>query len=206
MADFKGLFVWYELLTTDVAAACTFYGKVVGWTSEKSQMPGIDYWMFKAGDVEVAGAMAQPEAAKAMGAPPAWLGYVGVDDVDASAEVVRANGGQVYMGPMDIPNVGRFAVIADPHGAVIGLFKFSNPVDEPAHEGPGQIGWRELNAGDLDADFGFAGMCWAVEADLAITRFGIAEACNFPDMAMHLATRMAKAATERKAALRIDLV
>ncbi len=157
MADATGRFVWYELMTTDLAKAREFYKQVVGWTDENPNMGDMEYWMFKAGDASVAGVMTQPDAAKQMGAPPAWLGYVAVEDVDAGAGKVKTAGGQVYMGPQDIPNVGRFAVVADPAGAVIGLFKSSNLEDDQAEqqEGQGHIGWNELHGGDVNASAGF---------------------------------------------------
>src|SRR5260370_7083308 len=72
--------------------------------------------------------MDQPEESKKMGPPPSWLGYVGVDDVDATTDHARRLGGAVYVDPRDIPNVGRFSVIADPQKAGIGLFKWSSPM------------------------------------------------------------------------------
>lgn len=157
VAEMKGRFVWYELSTTDPAAAGAFYSKVVGWNVEKSAMPGMDYWMAKAGDADIAGIMVQPEGARSMGAPPMWLGYVAVENIDAAAGVVTASGGRVYMQPMDIPGVGRFAVAADPDNAVIALFSTTNPGhDEPhSQEALGHVGWHELHAGNLDADFAF---------------------------------------------------
>jgi uncharacterized protein len=157
MADLKGRFVWYELMTTDQAAARSFYGKVVGWQASDSEMPGMQYWMFKAGDRPVAGLMDLPEDARKMGTPPSWIGYVWVSDLDAAVAKVGASGGKVYVPPTDIPNVGKFAVIADPGGAALGLFKSSNDADDqaPNQELPGGIGWHELYAGDLARELPF---------------------------------------------------
>src|SRR5215212_3461666 len=90
MADPNGRFVWYELLTTDLAAARAFYSRVVGWNAIDSQMTGMDYWMFAAGEKPVAGLMTLPEDARKMGTPPSWMGYVAVPDVDATAAKVTA--------------------------------------------------------------------------------------------------------------------
>jgi uncharacterized protein len=157
MATATGRFIWYELMTTDLAGARAFYDKVVGWQSKDAQMPGVEYWMFSAGDQPAAGLMALPEESRKMGTPPQWLGYVVVDDVDASAAKVTAAGGKVYAPPTDIPNVGRFSVVADPHGATFGLFKSAHPEqDQPAEPGaPGRVGWHELYAGDLASAFNF---------------------------------------------------
>jgi uncharacterized protein len=105
----------------------------------------------------VAGLMAIPELMRAEGVPPSWSGYVGVDDVDAEAERVKGAGGAIKRPPTDIPNIGRFAVVSDPGGAVFLLFK-PNTEGEPkpvAPMTPGHIGWHELMAGDLDREFAF---------------------------------------------------
>ncbi len=157
MARAHGRFVWYELMTTDVAGAQDFYTRVVGWTAVDSGMPGMDYTIFKAGEAGVAGMMAQPEAVRATGAPPGWLGYVYVDDIDAMTERLAAAGGTVHRPPTDIPEVGRFAVVADPHGAVFCLFRDTGEMQgtRPEPGSPGTIGWHELMAGDLGTAFDF---------------------------------------------------
>lgn len=152
-----GTFVWYELMTTDAAAACSFYAQVLGWTQAPSGMPGIDYTLVSAGPHQVAGVMPLPAEAAAAGAPPAWIGYVLVDDVDAAAAAVQAAGGQICHPPTDIPTVGRFSTVADPHGAVVCLFRGSDgdaPPD-PAPGTPGTVGWHELMAGDLASAWEF---------------------------------------------------
>lgn len=158
MSHYRGKFVWYELMTTDVAAATDFYGKVVGWTARDSGMPGMEYLLFHAGDFMVAGLMAQPEELRKMGAPPGWLGYVAVADVDAASQQAADRGGAVYVPPRDIPGVGRFAVVADPQQAVFALFKGSpgdTPPPAPPPGTPGQVGWHELYASDWEAVFPF---------------------------------------------------
>lgn len=158
MQDAHGTFVWYELMTTDTAAAKAFYTTVAGWSTKDSGMPGVDYTLFCAPNgTHVAGLMTMPPGAAEMNAPPAWLGYIAVHDVDASAAAVTANGGTVHRAPDDIPGVGRFAVVADPHGAVFALFRGSDGEAPPtAPMGtPGFFGWNELMAGDLAGDFPF---------------------------------------------------
>ena len=157
MPDTNGRFVWYELMTPDPPAARAFYRSVVGWNPVDAKMPGMDYWMFQMGEAQVAGVMELPEQARSMGTPPSWIGYVAVSDVDAAAAQVKAKGGTVHVPPTDIPTVGRFAVAADPHGAVLSLFKSANPdQDLPLEpEKPGHVGWHELHAGDLESDFAF---------------------------------------------------
>jgi predicted enzyme related to lactoylglutathione lyase len=152
-----GRFVWYELSTTDQPAARKFYTDVVGWGAEEAQMPGMTYTMFKQADLAVAGMAPLQEQAKKMGVPPNWMGYVGVDDVDATAAKAKSLGGSVHVGPMDIPNVGRFAVLGDPQNAVIAVFKWqSDPgIPLPAMGAPGRVAWHELYCADYKKELEF---------------------------------------------------
>ena len=150
-------FVWYELMTTDPKAAAAFYRSVIGWATADAGMPGMDYTLLQVGDTAIAGLMALPDEARTMGAPPAWVGYIGVDDVDAAAAKLLHAGGKVYRPADDIPDVGRFAVVADPHGASFCLFKgnMDTQPQQPAPGTPGTIGWHELHAGDLGTAWDF---------------------------------------------------
>jgi predicted enzyme related to lactoylglutathione lyase len=154
----RGKFVWYDVMTTDTKAAAKFYGDVIGWTAEEHPMAGGgSYTVFSKGPAMVAGLMAIPEEMRAQGVPPCWSGYVSTDDVDAEARRVTAAGGAIKRPPTDIPNVGRFAVVADPGGAVFLLFK-PNTTEAPkpvAPMTPGHMGWHELMAADLDREFKF---------------------------------------------------
>jgi predicted enzyme related to lactoylglutathione lyase len=101
--------------------------------------------------------MAIPAEAKDCGMRPWWGGYVGSADVDADAERLAQAGGKVMRAPEDIPGVGRFAVMADPGGAIFMLLKGSSPDGmEPAPPmANGHIGWHELYSGNFDADLNF---------------------------------------------------
>src|SRR5215472_8037318 len=114
--------------------------------------------------------MAIPEELCAEGAKPCWSGYIATDDVDADVARVAAAGGAIKRVPEDIPSVGRFAVAADPGGAVFLLFK-PNREQEPkaiAPMTPGHVGWHELNAGDLDREFAFYSRLFGWTKDRAI--------------------------------------
>lgn len=114
-----GTFVWNELLTTDVDKARGFYGELLGWKMEEMDMGEMGaYVMLKQGDNTVGGIMKVPQE----GIPSHWLPYVGVEDVDATCERVKALGGQIHMGPMDLPEIGRVAAGVDPTGAAIAFF------------------------------------------------------------------------------------
>jgi hypothetical protein len=142
-------FVWYELMTTDTKAAAAFYGAVIGWNGQESNQAGIDYTVMSAGDKMVAGIMTLPPEVGEKGGRPGWVGYIGVDDVDTATESVKQSGGAVHRAPADIPNNGRFSVVADPQGAVFMLFKPMGSDNSPARPGtPGHVSWRELYASD----------------------------------------------------------
>ena len=149
----QGKFVWYELMTTDIAAAATFYADVVGWTMADSGMPGITYTLAKAGAQQVAGLMGRPP--EMPNAPSAWFGYIATDDVDAMAKRVTAEGGKIHREPGDIPGVGRFAVCSDPQGAAFMLFKGAGEPPPQEAPGMGMIGWHELHSKDWEKAFGF---------------------------------------------------
>lgn len=155
MAGAQSSFVWYELMTTDVAAAKAFYTGVVGWSTEDMPMPGMTYTLLRMGQAQVGGLMAVPKEARDAGMRPCWVGYVGVDDADRAAAKVKQIGGKVLMEPTDIPNVGRFAAVTDPQGATLNLFKPSQPGQRGVSAEPGQVGWHELHTTDWPKAFGF---------------------------------------------------
>jgi predicted enzyme related to lactoylglutathione lyase len=132
-----------------------------------SSMPGMTYSILKAGDVMVGGMMPIPAGS---GLSPMWTGYIYSPDVDADAKRAEKLGGKVCRAPDDIPGVGRFAVIADPGGAMFNLFKPNSdqrPADVPLGT-PGHIGWRELQAGDGEKAFAFYSSLFGWTKDQAI--------------------------------------
>ena len=142
-----GRFIWHELLTSDPDAAIPFYEHVIGWTLMPwDQDPA--YRMFAWSGVPMAGVMALPEEARAGGAPPHWLSYVSVRDLDATVgEAVRL-GAMTYVEGMDIPNVGRIAVLADPQRAVFGVYEPATTGHGSEEAGLGDFSWHELAADD----------------------------------------------------------
>jgi uncharacterized protein len=148
-------FVWYDLMTADLKAASAFYEKVVGWKIADSGMPGMEYSILNAGDIMVGGLMQRPPE---MGeAAPGWQGHIYSPDVDAHAKRIVKAGGKVHREPADIPDVGRFAVVSDPHGAAFIIFK-PNSSEEPARvpDGTvGHIGWRDLRSGNWEEAWDF---------------------------------------------------
>lgn len=114
-----GVFVWDELGTQDVEGAEKFYNAVFGWTTNDMGEEYGGYKIFQQGETGVGGLMKMPDPS----APSLWSPYVAVEDVDATTAKAGELGGQAIMGPMDVPNVGRIAVLKDPNGAVFGIIK-----------------------------------------------------------------------------------
>jgi hypothetical protein len=162
----QGDFVWYELCTGDPAAAADFYASVVGWTVKMSDLPGIEYRLASLGDRPVAGIMSLPP--EQMPPRPVWFGYIAVDDVDAKASEIAADGGAVHKGPADIPTIGRFAVVSDPQGAVFLLFKGMGAPPPPlAMMQTGSIGWHELHTSDWEKGWSFYARLFGWTKDVA---------------------------------------
>jgi uncharacterized protein len=113
-----GALCWNELLTTDVARSVEFYGAVFGWTADthEGEMP---YTEFHVDGRAIAGMMPKPPMAPAE-MPPNWGVYFAVGDTDDAVARAQSLGASLFMGPADI-EPGRFAVLADPQGAVFNV-------------------------------------------------------------------------------------
>jgi uncharacterized protein len=165
MMNSHGSFVWYVLMTTDIEAAKAFYTKVVGWSARDASAPGMPYIVFAAAEAPVSAAMNLPR--KSLDERPVWIGYVNVNDVDATAERVKQLGGAVHAPPQDILNLSRFSVVADPQRATLALFKWLKSNQEQAADPQrpvglrtrGHVGWHELHAADWE-------QAWAFYSDL----------------------------------------
>ena len=116
-------FVHTELNTTDVSKAKAFYGQLFAWKLEDMPMDGsMTYTMINVGEGTGGGMMQHP-----MGGPSAWIPYVDVDDVAASTKKAQSLGAQILRDVTEIPGMGSFSVIADPTGAVFGMWTSKNP-------------------------------------------------------------------------------
>jgi predicted enzyme related to lactoylglutathione lyase len=118
-----GAFSWSELMTTDVETAKGFYTQLFGWSAREMAMPNGNYTTVQVGEASVGGIMKTP--AEAEGMPPAWGVYVTVDNVDETLARAAKLGGAVIMPPMDVPGVGRMAVVRDPQGATFSVITYS---------------------------------------------------------------------------------
>lgn len=146
-----GRFVWHDLMTTDVQAAASFYRSFAGWEITEARDGAV---MLRAQGDEIGRIAPMPPGAPS-GMPPHWLGYVATQDVDATTKQATELGGKVLVPGMDIPNVGRFAVLADPQGAVFAVYSTSQEMTVPDRGGPGRFSWGELNTTDWESAWRF---------------------------------------------------
>lgn len=152
MSDNHGKFCWYELLTSDVAGAKAFYTSLIGWGVEDMPVGDMQYSMWtKPGGGMVGGVSPLPDEAKRMGAPPHWMAHIAVDELDGTVAKARDLGAKVLVPPTPIPNMGAYAVLADPQGAVFGIYKGADeqPVAD-MDQTMGGISWHELVTSDVE--------------------------------------------------------
>jgi len=117
-----GTFSWSELVTPDIPKAADFYNALLGWTTLTHGEGAGAYTEFQLDGRSIAGAMNPPMP----GIPPLWGVYFTVDDCDATVEKAKSLGGALFAGPMDI-EPGRFAVLADPQGAMFNVITMNEP-------------------------------------------------------------------------------
>ncbi|HJU88988.1 MAG TPA: VOC family protein [Gemmatimonadaceae bacterium] len=151
-----GQFVWYELNSTDPSAAKRFYTEVMGWDTEEMQGGPMPYTIWKKDGRQIGGLMELPKEARDRGAPPHWMPYIGTPDTDATAKQATKLGGQTVVPPMDIPNIGRFAMLKDPQGAAFSIFTPSQGPERPqGNPLVGDFSWHELLTTDYEGAFKF---------------------------------------------------
>ncbi len=117
---------WNELATRDVGAAQNFYTQLFDWSANSQQMGETEYTTFADGDSQRSGMLAMTDEWPAE-VPPHWMVYFAVSDADDTVENAKLLGGTVVVEPRDIPDVGRFAAIADPQGATFSIIELVNP-------------------------------------------------------------------------------
>ena len=145
-----GKFVWHDLITDDIATARRFYAGLFGWEFENSTRPGSKepYVLIRSGGNLIAGMveLSDPEGGSDYSR---WLGYISVEDVDASARTTKSAGGRVLVTPRNLGKFARVAAVQDPQGAVVGLVRshVGDPVDG-LEQKTGRVVWNELLAVD----------------------------------------------------------
>jgi uncharacterized protein len=121
IAGVDGALCWADLMTPDAGRAKTFYSEVFGWHVEPGQNDPSGYLHIKNGDQFIGGVPFS--AGLPPGVPPHWLLYFQTSNADAAAEKAKSLGGKIFMGPMTMESVGRWAILADPQGAVFAAFQ-----------------------------------------------------------------------------------
>jgi uncharacterized protein len=146
---------WVDLGAPDLDVAAEFYGGLFGWEAperENSAEVG-GYRRASKNGADVAGMMPLMQE----GQPPAWTTYVSVEDADATAAAVKEAGGSVIAEPMDVMDLGRMAIFADPTGAVFGVWQPGTFAGAALVNEPGALAWNELNTRDPEAAKAFYG-------------------------------------------------
>ena len=155
MPNPEGTPIWYELMTADPDASKAFYDDVIGWTVEAQPSGEMDYRMIDSGSGGglVGGVMRLTADMQSHGAKPTWLFYIGVNDVDASVEKIKAAGGSVLMPAWDIPGIGRMAMVADPQCIPFYVMRGASDESSTAYDrmGMGKCNWNELSTPDQAA-------------------------------------------------------
>jgi predicted enzyme related to lactoylglutathione lyase len=146
---------WADLGTPDIEAAAAFYGGLFGWSVEEGenaeQTGGYRQAMLRG--KPVAGMMPLMQE----GQSPAWSTYVSVEDAEATASKVREAGGTVIAEPMDVMDLGKMAIFADPTGAAFGIWQPGTFVGAEIVSEAGAIIWNELNTRDAEGAKAFYG-------------------------------------------------
>jgi predicted enzyme related to lactoylglutathione lyase len=118
-------FVHVELMSTDVAKAKSFYGKVFDWQFEDLPMAEMTYTIIRVGEGTGGGLMKNPMP----GAPSSWVPYVLVEDVRAATDKAKSAGGTLIKDVSEVPGMGSFSIISDPVGAMLGLWEMKRSSD-----------------------------------------------------------------------------
>jgi predicted enzyme related to lactoylglutathione lyase len=148
---------WVDLGSTDLAKSREFYSGLFGWDCPEGppEAGGYSVCTLRGKTVAGLGPQMNPDF------PPMWLTYVNVDSADDAVAKVSANGGTVFMPPMDVMDAGRMAIFADPLGAVIGIWQPGAHLGAQLVNEPGTYCWSELITTDLDASKAFYRPCSA---------------------------------------------
>jgi predicted enzyme related to lactoylglutathione lyase len=145
-----GTFCWVDLSTTDAAAAKGFYGELFGWDTEDAPVGEAPYTLLRLDGDSIGGLIELTAEMRERGVPPNWLSHVSVDDADSVADKARELGGTVQVGPMDIADSGRTAVVQDPTGAMFGVWQPRENIGATRVNDVGCLTWNQLTTNDVD--------------------------------------------------------
>jgi predicted enzyme related to lactoylglutathione lyase len=141
-----GSFCWIELSTSDGTSARTFYTRLFGWTTKEIPLGDGTVYVMLQKDGKDVGALYETNHA-----PPNWLSYVSVANVDQSLAKAQELGAKVLGGPMDVFDAGRMVVVADPEGAALALWQAGRTFGAEIAREPNTLCWNELATKDDEA-------------------------------------------------------
>jgi predicted enzyme related to lactoylglutathione lyase len=156
---------WVDLMSSDTERSRAFYGELFGWTANEPAEEFGGYFNFEKNGVQVAGCMAHQPGAP-MSAPDAWTVYLASDDAKQTVDATAANGGHVYVAPMDVGDLGTMALVADAGGAAIGIWQPRQFHGFGVHGEPGTPSWFELFTRDYNAAIDFYRRVFRWETDV----------------------------------------
>jgi predicted enzyme related to lactoylglutathione lyase len=151
---------WFDLMTPDIEKARAFYKSLFGWDYDVNGPEAGNYSTAKVQGRKAAGMGSLPPGAPF---PSAWTMYFSVENADAAADAIKANGGTVMMGPMDIFEEGRMTVAQDPAGAVFGTWQPKNHTGAQIRDVHGTMGWQECFTRDVPKTREFYGKTFKLE-------------------------------------------
>ena len=153
----KGKFIWYDLMTSDPQAAQDFYGQLIGWGTQEWEDGERPYTMWTNQGTPLGGVMELPEEVRDAGAPPHWMAYVAVDNVEQIVVQVKESGGSVLKNATHVEGAGSFAVLADPQGAAFAIYSSASDDSQDAgnETAVGRFSWNELATSDYNGAVSF---------------------------------------------------
>jgi predicted enzyme related to lactoylglutathione lyase len=138
--------IWIDVSTPDMEGTKAFYGALFGWEGTTyPEMGGYTNFTLRGKLVAGGAPIMSPDQS------PAWTTYIASADADATAQAVRANGGQVAFPPMDVADLGRMASFIDPTGAFFGVWQPGKHLGAELVNEPGAFIWNELDTRDIEA-------------------------------------------------------
>jgi uncharacterized protein len=143
----QGTPCWIDVVVPDLSAAREFYADLFGWQMQETSEEAGGYTIATLAGRPAAGLMSTEPGSDV---PPVWTTYLAVDEVDATTARITEGGGQVFLQPMDVMEEGRMAVVADPTGAVFGLWQAGNHKGSEIVNEPGALTWNECMTRDYD--------------------------------------------------------
>ena len=145
---------WVGLTVSDVGAATGFYGDLLGWTFRTSATPDGRPYLFALHDGRLAAGIVQ---AATPGVPPEWVTYLTTDDTARTLDRAEEAGGEVLMGVLPVVGGSEVAILQDPTGAVVGLWRPGEHIGFEVTEEPGSLAWVELLTDDVPVAQAFYG-------------------------------------------------